>query len=123
MEVRDVVFDIAFVTLSVRNHQPGFGSIPMKLVTVLLHQSPEAAHRWAVLKCLEPRVNANIGEVNLELALLLDKLTSPRPDTQRASPVGTAQSGRRGGATLGRARCRNFGFLGSQPPRWAASAQ
>ena len=38
------------------------------------------------------------------------------PDTQRAGRVGTAQGGRRGGATLGRTRCRHFGRLGSHRP-------
>ena len=44
------------------------------------------------------------------------------PDTQRAGRVGTAQGGRRGGATLSRTRCRRFGRLGSQPPLWPSSA-
>ena len=56
------------------------------------------------------------------------ELDKPKPvesknlDTQRAGRVGTAQGGRRGGATLGRTRCRHFGRLGSQLPLWPLRA-
>ena len=72
MEVRDVVLDLAFVTSSVRSHEPGLAGLPMELEAVLLHQSPDAEHRWAVLEHQEPSIHAEVGEVDLELALRLD---------------------------------------------------
>ena len=72
MEVRDVVLDLAFVTSSVRSHEPGLAGLPVELEAVLLHQSPDAEHRWAVLEYQEPSIHAEVGEVDLELALRLD---------------------------------------------------
>ena len=60
----------------------------------------------------------------LEISMMRNVLTCrvQNPDTQRAGRVGTAQGGRRGGATLGRTRFRHFGRLGSQQPLWPPSA-
>ena len=72
VEVRDVVLDLTFVTSSVRSHEPGFAGLSMELEVVLLHQSLDAEHRWAVLEHQEQSIHAEVGEVDLELALWLD---------------------------------------------------
>ena len=68
----DEVLDPAFVTSSVRSHEPGLAGLPMELEAVLLHQSPDAEHRWAVFEDQEPSIHAEVGEIDLELALRLD---------------------------------------------------
>ena len=54
--------------------------------------------------------------------LVKDTCRVQNPDTQRAGRVGTAQGVQRGGATLGRTRCRHFGGLGSRPFHRPSSA-
>ena len=39
---------------------------------MLIHQSPDAEHRWAVFGNEEPSIHAEVDEVDLELALQLD---------------------------------------------------
>ena len=68
----DEVIDLAFVTSSVRSHEPDLAGLLMELEAVMLHQSPDAEDRRAVLEYQEPSIHAEVGEVDLELALRLD---------------------------------------------------
>ena len=70
--MRDVVLDLACMACSGWRHEPRSPSSPVELESVFLHEATDAQHRRAVLEHQEPGVHAEVGEVDLELALRLD---------------------------------------------------
>ena len=109
-------------------------------VTNLPHvQSPYLTEDFTMKGSEEPGSQASMALSHLmkvlfaarlcrpDLLIGIRRLESPlesktRTHNGRVGLVGTAHGGQRGGATLGRTRCRHFGGLGSQAPLWPSSA-